>query len=52
MSSRPWPKPKHFVETSAFYAATDSGDRSHSKAKNLLGDAAGLVTTDHVLVES
>jgi predicted nucleic acid-binding protein len=41
-----------FVDTSAFYAATDAGDRSHSRATELLQAARALVTTDHVLVES
>jgi uncharacterized protein len=41
-----------FVDTSAFYAATDAGDRSHSRATELLQAAQALVTTDHVLVES
>ncbi|HEV7529103.1 MAG TPA: PIN domain-containing protein [Solirubrobacteraceae bacterium] len=41
-----------FVDTSAFYAAADSHDRYHERATVLLGGADGLVTTDHVLVES
>jgi predicted nucleic acid-binding protein len=41
-----------FVDTSAFYAAADSGDRSHARAKNVLDGKEGLVTTDHVIVES
>jgi uncharacterized protein len=41
-----------FVDTSAFYAAADSGDRSHARATAVLGAAEALVTTDHVLVES
>jgi predicted nucleic acid-binding protein len=41
-----------FVDTSAFYAAADSGDRSHARAKEVLGGEDALVTTDHVLVES
>jgi uncharacterized protein len=41
-----------FVDTSAFYAAVDSGDRHHVRATELLADADGLVTTDHVLIES
>jgi predicted nucleic acid-binding protein len=40
-----------FVDTSAFYAAADAGDRSHTRAAELLREG-GLVTTDHVLVES
>jgi uncharacterized protein len=35
-----------------FYAAADSGDRSHRRATAVLGAADGLLTTDHVLVES
>lgn len=41
-----------FVDTSAFYAAADSGDRSHSRATEVLGGGDALLTTDHVLVES
>jgi uncharacterized protein len=41
-----------FVDTSAFYAATDSRDRHHARAAELLRDADNLTTTDHVLVES
>lgn len=41
-----------FVDTSVFYAASDSGDRSHDRAKKLLRDVDGLVASDHVLVES
>jgi predicted nucleic acid-binding protein len=41
-----------FVDTSAFYAATDSHDRHHTRAAELLHDADNLTTTDHVLVES
>ena len=41
-----------FVDTSAFYAAADSGDRSHARAAAVLGGGEVLVTTDHVLVES
>jgi predicted nucleic acid-binding protein len=41
-----------FVDTSAFYAAADSRDRHHRRAAELLSDAGGLATTDHVLVES
>ncbi len=41
-----------FVDTSAFYAAADSGDRSHDRAKAVLGAADRLVTTDHVLAET
>jgi uncharacterized protein len=41
-----------FVDTSAFYAVVDTRDRHHTRARDLLGDADSLVTTDHVLVES
>lgn len=41
-----------FVDTSAWYAAADSSDRSNAVVKEALSDAAELVTTDHVLVES
>lgn len=40
------------MDTSAFYAAADSGDTSHSRATALLSSNAQLVTTDYVLVES
>jgi uncharacterized protein len=41
-----------FVDTSAFYAATDSRDRHHARATDLLRDGGDLMSTDHVLVES
>ena len=41
-----------FVDSSAFYAGADSGDRSHARAREVLGAGMSLVTTDHVLVES
>jgi predicted nucleic acid-binding protein len=41
-----------FVDTSAFYAAVDAGDRSHERATIVLDAGEALVTTDHVLVES
>ena len=41
-----------FVDTSAWYAAADRGDRSNSRAKRVLSAGEALVTTDHVLVES
>jgi len=41
-----------YVDTSAFYAAADSGDRSHARATAVLGAGDALVTSDHVLVES
>lgn len=41
-----------FVDSSAFYAAADSDDRSHQRATAILGSGESLVTSDHVLVES
>ena len=41
-----------FVDTSAFYAASDRGDQAHARANELLGSERRLVTTDHVLVET
>jgi uncharacterized protein len=41
-----------FVDTSAFYAAADKSDRSHERAKHVLGAGESLVTTDHVLAEA
>jgi predicted nucleic acid-binding protein len=41
-----------FVDTSAWYAAADRGDRSHRRAVEILGRGEQLVTTDHVLVET
>ena len=41
-----------FVDTSAWYAAADSGDRSNARARVVLSTGERLVTTDHVLVET
>ncbi|HEY3234686.1 MAG TPA: PIN domain-containing protein [Polyangiaceae bacterium] len=41
-----------FVDTSAWYAAADRGDRNNSRAKRVLGSVQPLVTTDHVLIET
>lgn len=41
-----------FVDTSVWYAAADRGDRSNSRAKEILSAADRRVTTDHVLVET
>lgn len=42
-----------FVDTSAWYAAADSGDTSHQRATELLSAFTGqLLTSDHVLVET
>ncbi len=40
------------MDTSAFYAAADSGDRSHLRATEVLSAADALITSDHVLIES
>jgi len=41
-----------FVDTSAFYAITDTGDQAHARATELLSGEESFVTSDHVLVES
>jgi predicted nucleic acid-binding protein len=41
-----------FVDTSIWYAAADSSDRSNARAKKILSSGEPLVTTDHVLVET
>jgi predicted nucleic acid-binding protein len=41
-----------FVDTSAFYAAADRTDRSNRRATATLERGEGLLTTDHVLVET
>lgn len=41
-----------FVDTSIWYAAADSGDRSNSRAKTILSGGEALVTSDHILVET
>jgi uncharacterized protein len=41
-----------FVDTSAWYAAADSGDRSNARAREILASGEALVTSDHVLVET
>jgi predicted nucleic acid-binding protein len=41
-----------FVDTSVWYAAADSGDRSNGRAQEILSGGDALVTTDHVLVET
>lgn len=46
---------KVFVDTSAFYALADGGDRHHRGAVSALQASAGterVMTSDHVLVES
>lgn len=42
-----------FVDTSAWYAAADRADRSHSRSAALLSHYEGsLLTSDHVLIET
>jgi len=41
-----------FVDTSIWYAAADSSDRSNGRAKAVLKSGETLVTSDHVLVET
>ena len=41
-----------FVDTSVWYAAADSTDRSNLRAKAMLSPGEPLVTTDHVLIET
>lgn len=40
-----------FVDTTVWYAAADSADRSNARAREILSAGDRLVTTDHVLVE-
>lgn len=41
-----------YVDTSAFYAAADRGDRAHDRALATLGTGDRLMTSDHVLLET
>jgi len=41
-----------FVDTSIWYAAADSSDRSNAPSKAILKSDETLVTSDHVLVET
>jgi len=41
-----------FVDTSIWYAAADSSDRSNARAKAILSSGDSLVTTDHILIET
>jgi uncharacterized protein len=41
-----------FVDTSIWYAAVDSGDRSNARAKSILKSSEPLVTSDHILIET
>ena len=40
------------MDSSAFYAAADRGDRQNARAKQVLSAEKPLVTSDHVLIES
>lgn len=41
-----------FVDTSIWYGAADSSDRSNARSKAILKSGEALVTSDHVLVET
>jgi predicted nucleic acid-binding protein len=41
-----------FVDTSVWYAAADSSDRSNGRARTILSGGDRLVTSDHVLLET
>ena len=41
-----------FVDTSIWYAAADSSDRSNARAKAILRSGESLITSDHVLIET
>ena len=41
-----------FVDTSIWYSAADSSDRSNARSKAILKAGETLVTSDHVLVET
>ncbi|MCU1315039.1 MAG: hypothetical protein JWN63_361 [Candidatus Acidoferrum typicum] len=41
-----------FVDTSIWYAAADSSDRSNAGSKAILKSGETMVTSDHVLVET
>lgn len=41
-----------FVDTSAWYAAADSADKSNARAQEILSAGEPLITTDHVLLET
>jgi hypothetical protein len=41
-----------FVDTSIWYAAADSSDRSNARAKAILKSGGQLVTSDHILLET
>ena len=41
-----------FVDTSVWYAAADTGDRSNHLAREILAKGEPLLTSDHILAES
>ncbi len=41
-----------FVDTSVWFAAANSSDGNHQRAKIVLGRGESLLTTDHVLLET
>jgi predicted nucleic acid-binding protein len=41
-----------FIDTSIWYAAADTSDRSNARAKAILSSGDSLVTTDHILIET
>lgn len=41
-----------FVDTSIFYAVADRSDRSNARAREILGAADRVLTSDHVVVET
>lgn len=41
-----------FVDTSIWYAAADSSDRSNARSKAILKSGETLLTSDHVLIET
>jgi predicted nucleic acid-binding protein len=41
-----------FVDTSIWYAAADSSDRSNARSKAILSSGDSLLTTDHILIET
>ncbi len=41
-----------FVDTSAWYAAVDQGDIDHERSKAILARESGLITSNHVLIET
>lgn len=41
-----------FVDTSVWYAAADAADVSNARAREILSAGDGLITTDHILLET